>query len=263
MEPWKAILLGLIQGLTEFLPVSSSGHLALAENWLAVPPAERLSLVIAAHLGTLAAVFFAIPARVWRRWMRMPPNDRNRLIVNAVIASAVTGTMFLILSDAVGASFSSLTAVGFGFLGSAIMISIFDGVRKEGSEVEKLRIGGAIVAGVFQGLALFPGLTRSGSVIAGGRAAGLSREEAVFFSFLLAIPAVAGAGVFSLMSPENRLSFSGPVFIVMTTSFAAGIAGGRALVRVAALRSLRFFQYYCICLAAVAFFFAFYRGSDG
>lgn len=263
MEPWKAILLGIIQGVTEFLPVSSSGHLALAETFLGVPESQRLSLVIAAHMGTLGAVLFAIPAQVWRKWAGMPAPQRNRLLANAIMATAVTGGMFLLLSKTIEASFSSMSAVGIGFLGSAAMIAVFDAFKGEGKAAEELSLVGAGIAGLFQGLALFPGLTRSGSVIAGARAVGLSREEAVFFSFLLAIPAIAGGGVFALVSQGIHISFSGPWILVMVTSFGAGVLGGRALVRLARARSLRAFQYYCICLAAGAFFFSVYRGANG
>lgn len=262
MEVWKAIILGIIQGITEFLPVSSSGHLALAQNWLAVPEDQRLSLVIAAHLGTLIAVFFAIPKQVWLKWMGLSKGDRNRLIRNIVLATTVTGAMYALFSNAVEASFTSFFAVGFGFFGSAVMMSIFDLIKKEGVTAEKMGVLGALMAGVFQGMALFPGLSRSGSVLAGARAAGLSRQESVFFSFLLAIPAISGAGLVTLLSPEDHFVVSGAALVVLGGSLITGFLGATLLVRLVRLPSLRVFQYYCICLAAVALFLGFYGGAN-
>ncbi|MHA2620724.1 MAG: undecaprenyl-diphosphate phosphatase [bacterium JZ-2024 1] len=263
MEPWKAIILGIIQGLTEFLPVSSSGHLAIAEDWLTVPEGQRFSLVIASHLGTLCAVFYAIPRETWRRWAHLAPRERARILANVLLASAVTGGIYVLVAPAVEASFTSLIGVGFGFLGSALMVSIFDGVRKEGKSSENLSFVGAITTGLFQGLALFPGVTRSGSVLAGARLSGLSREESVFYSFLLAIPAIGGGGMVAIIHGDTGKVVWGPGLLVIVSSFVTGVIGARILVKLARMRTLRFFQYYCICAAGVAFFFGFFGGHNG
>lgn len=243
MNAFEAAAMAVVQGLTEFLPVSSSGHLALASGVLRVPEGG-LAFDIVLHLGTLLAVLvfygrdlIAIASGSIRR-------ERKSLILLGTIAAAtVPVALFGILAgDFIEGLFRNFyfVSAALAFTGAVLF---FAGEsppdRKPGVSFRQ-----GMTVGLFQTLALFPGVSRSGMTICAGLRAGLSREEAARFSFLLSVPAIAGAAVKELPGAEWSMAPS-----VLLTGFAVSAAVGFAalalLVRFVKKGRIRGFAWYC------------------
>ena len=193
-----AFLLGLLQGFTELLPVSSSGHLALVEQyWQVSIPRGLLGFDVLLHVGSLCALLLCYP-RLWARILVSPfSRDRDdlRLLLFLIVATIPAGIAGIFFGDFFDAM-RSRTALGVGFLLSGIILIIaerFPGQRASSS----LRLWEVIALGVAQVFALPPSVSRSGITMAAGRVLRLSRPEAVDFSFLMAVPAIAGASLFT------------------------------------------------------------------
>ncbi len=204
-----AIIQAIIQGLTEFIPVSSSGHLSIANHFLGIRGEDSILLIIVLHLGTLFAVFIAFRKTIWAlikefffligdifrgkfKWKEM---SGSRRMIFMLIFACVPLLGFYILKDIFEAVASDddiiLEGVCFLFTGFILFISTkVIGGRKGMAE---MRAGDAFTIGIFQGIALLPGVSRSGSTISSGILCGLKREEAVQFSFILGIPPILAA----------------------------------------------------------------------
>lgn len=199
MSILQGVFLGLIQGLGEFLPVSSSGHLLLSRLFLGIQadtPAMKM-LDILLHVGTLIPVLI-----IFRKdWLDMILHPvRNKTLLLLVIASVPTLTVYLAakkLFPAVNgfAVFDSGWFLGSSFLITALFLLLCDRIsyRKTGKSNGKVGIPQAVVMGLFQGIGMIPGISRSGSTILGGVSTGLSRTNAAKFSFMMSAPAIAGS----------------------------------------------------------------------
>ncbi|MCD7843050.1 MAG: undecaprenyl-diphosphate phosphatase [Clostridiales bacterium] len=210
----QSAFLGLVQGIAEFLPISSSGHLSLFQNFLGLQSAEETSMFfdVLLHLGTLIAVFIVYWRDIWEmileffRWIgdlthggtkgkEVPPARRMILLI-------IVGTLplFLVLpiKDLVDGLYSNTYFIGFALLVTGTLLFVSDRMA-HGKKTEKTStIVDALVVGCAQGLATVPGLSRSGTTIAAGLLRGYQREYAVRYSFLMSIPAVIGANILSL-----------------------------------------------------------------
>ncbi len=246
------MILGLVQGLTEFLPVSSTAHLILVTGALGLDPDRfGLSFDVALHLGTALAVLLYF-ARTWlglvrdvlaRRW-RMPV-----LVVVGTLPAAVAGVL---LESAVE---KTLRAPGWIVLGLVVGSVIFVAVERVADRrraMNELRIPDALLMGAAQAIALLPGISRSGITISAGLLRGLTREEATRFSFLLATPVILGAGVKTLLDARKaaELLASPDVLAVgFSVSFVSGLAAVAFLVRFLRTHSLNWFVGYRLVLA--------------
>jgi undecaprenyl-diphosphatase len=260
------VLLGVIQGLTEFLPISSDGHLAIAQLLLGISE-DNLAITVALHSGTLLAVILYFRSDLLRIARALPSiakggaaGDR-RLLVAIVAGSVPTAVIGIALKGPTQALSSNLWAIGAFLLLSGAWNWVV--VRKslaagETRGTDTLKVGDALAIGVVQGLAVMPGLSRSGSTIGMGTALGLSRDAAARYSFLLSLPAVGGALLLEAKDissfPMNEL---GPVILGSVVSFAVGLVALVILFRV--LRKGRFdvFAFYCWALACAVFFAAY------
>ena len=188
MSILESIVLGIVQGLTEFLPVSSSGHLVLLQNVFGFAE-PQLFFDTMLHLGTLIAVVVVM----WKEIIdlfRRPFNKMLYLII-ATIPAVIFGFLF---SDFVEATFSGLY-LGYGFLITAIILTLSEQLSKRQARKSDVGFSSSIVMGFMQVLAMFPGVSRSGSTIAGGLATGIDRKKAASFSFLMSIPVILGSVV--------------------------------------------------------------------
>lgn len=214
MTAWGALALGLIQGVAEFLPISSSGHLAVLQNLFGMQTAEQghLFFDVLLHLGTLISVCIVyyrdladIVAEVFSyfRDKRHPrpgadrPRPSLRLAVMLVIA---TLPLFLILpiSDYIEKLYYNTFFIGLAFLLTGLILFVADRLPRGRTTEKNLSVRDALVVGVCQAIATIPGLSRSGTTITAGLATGFERNFAVKFSFLLSVPAVLGANILSL-----------------------------------------------------------------
>ena len=201
----ETILLGILQGATEFLPISSSGHLVLVPTILHWPPAS-LPLIAIVHQGTLVAVLvyfradlWGIIKAVWQGLMQRQPlaTVESRLGWYIVIGSIPAGAAGLLLESFFEEMFGTPAIVAGFLLVTAVLLIIGERAFSGQKPIEKISLLDAIIVGLFQTLALFPGVSRSGSTITAGLLRGLDRAAAARFSFLLGIPAILGAGLLS------------------------------------------------------------------
>ena len=245
----EAAILGLVQGLTEFLPVSSSGHLALIQAVFEWDNAEaNLAFNVAVHLGSLAAVL----TFVWRDIVTMLTTER-RLIWVGAIATVPLGVIGVSMKDAVKDLSGNLLAVGGFLICTSGILWLATRLREGDRRASELPVARALLIGLAQAAALFPGISRSGSTLVGGLATGLEREQAVRFSFLLAVPAITGAGLFTFLKAEGGGAGDTTELLVgAAVSFVASLFAMRLLVAAVIRRKLGWFSAYCAIVGAVA-----------
>ncbi len=247
MSLWQAILLGALQGITEFLPVSSSGHLALAQAL--IPGFHQPGVVFDAmlHVGTALAVVWA-ERRQLSRWLTT--RSGWRLLWLLVLGTAATAIFGLPLRHAAEAAFTRPLLVGiFLVLTGAVVLStrFLDGGA---AGEETTRWGQAFGIGLVQGLAVFPGISRSGSTIAAGLGLGLDRTWAARFSFLLSVPAIAAATLVEVAGARGQLGALGAPFLAVCLAGGAvaaitGYAALKVVIRTVTSASFSRFAWYC------------------
>ena len=230
LDTLTALALGLIQGLTEFLPVSSSGHIAMGARIFGLRDAP-LALSVVLHAGTLLATVWVLRADLatlardtWsqRKDLTMwRASDSGRLILAVVVATIPTGIIGLSMKDHVERFSHDQQVVAVCLMGSAVMVMLTRLGRGE-EQVPSLRQ--AFFIGVMQGIAVLPGLTRSGSTIAIAMLLGISGAAAFRFSFLLSLPAITGAVLLELGDPAELLGLGWPALLGGVVAFVSGYA---------------------------------------
>ncbi|MCR9199187.1 MAG: undecaprenyl-diphosphate phosphatase [Planctomycetaceae bacterium] len=269
MDYVHAIILAVVQGIAEFLPISSSGHLvisnALLQQFLgsSLPASvtDNATMGIALHFGTLLSILV-----VYRKELITVLKDVHTLAM-IVIATIPVGVVGLLLKDYVDEAFHSPLIAGCALLATAVFLLTGRWLQNQGqvkgpneasvsdmsgtaASQPAIGMGTAIAVGLFQAIAIVPGISRSGSTIAAGMACGMKREDAARFSFLIAIPAIGGASVLELRDfVTGEASFSGsplPVLIGMLVSFVVGVLALRWLIRMVVADRLHLFAFYCL-----------------
>lgn len=278
----KAILLGVVQGLTEFLPVSSSGHLAVAEDLLGVS-LPGLTFEVFVHLGTLAAVLAVYGTDLWAAaagflrsggglwgsprgtdgsgWTAMDPATRlGWLVVVGTVPAAVAG---LALEDAIAAAFDAPTTVAVCWIVTGCLLWWAARRSPSGRPLERATPLDALVVGLFQALALLPGISRSGSTLVGGLLRGLQREEAARLSFLLSVPAIAGAALLQMPEVAAVATVDGWAALLAgaVTAAVTGYAAIRWLLRWLVAGRLAWFAYYLWTVAILLLLYQGWRGA--
>ncbi|MFD2171219.1 undecaprenyl-diphosphate phosphatase [Tumebacillus lipolyticus] len=240
MTLWEAIFLGIIQGVTEFLPISSSGHLVLFQRVLHLEEGA-LTFDILLHLGTLIAVF----AVFWRdiaQILRNPLGKMGRLLLVGALPTAVIGFLFKDYFDAVFASGSTL---GAEFVITGAVIWWADAARQGFKREGEMGYADALLIGTLQGVAIMPALSRSGLTIMGALFRGLDREFAAKYSFLMSIPVILGAVVFDLSDAMAAGTTIGIAEVAgMLAAAIAGFFAIRYMVALIVRRGLRAFAWY-------------------
>ena len=196
MSVFEALILGAIQGLTEFLPVSSSGHLVLFRKILGIS-APALFFDTLLHGGTLIAVFAVLRADIWAL-LRRPVQPLSAYLVLGTLPAVAAALVF---KDTIEAAFESGAFLGFAFLATSLFLALAEILSKKAArprQREEMTWFDSLVIGVFQAIAIVPGLSRSGSTLSASLARGLARDFAARFSFLLSIPAILGALVLQI-----------------------------------------------------------------
>ena len=259
----QAIILGAVQGLTEFLPISSSGHLRIVSSVFWNEDAGA-SFTAVTQLGTEAAVllfFWRDIVRIVKAWfVGLTKKDERGLDYRmgwyVIIATIPIGVLGLLFKDQIRTGARNLYLIAFMLIAFAVVIAVAEKVGRKERPIEKLTTRDGIVMGLAQCLALIPGVSRSGATTSAGLFLGLEREAAVRFSFLLAIPAVTASGLFSLPDAfepvGSGLAASGPQLLVATIiAFALGYASIAWLLKFVANHSLYWFVGYRIVLGVV------------
>jgi undecaprenyl-diphosphatase len=248
----RYLILGMIQGLTEFLPVSSSGHLVLAQRLLGFdPPGVLLEAIL--HWGTLAAilvVFRADVAAILRSLTKRGAIEDRKEIGLLVAGTVPIVVLGLLLRTTIDGIFGSAIVVGASFLATGSLLALTAFVRRR-VERNRARFSDAVVVGLAQAASILPGLSRSGATIAVGRFAGMTPRGAARFSFLLAIPALFGAGLLNLW--EAVRAGSGDVawlglLVGLASAFVVGVAAIRVLLAVISGGRFWVFSVYCVAV---------------
>ncbi len=257
MDPIEALVLGVVQGLTEWLPVSSSGHLVIAQEILGLPAGENLVFDLVVHLGTIAAVCVFFRKELGRVLLSMFMSKATRgdaenalrklgfLLLLGTLPAAAVGVL---LTNQVEDVFD-LQLVGAALMANAALLLISERYGAGGSRKSANAID-AFVIGMFQALAILPGISRSGSTIGGGMLRGLERETAAVFAFLLSVPTLLGAFVYGLLTLDRFELALGESAIGFVAAFITGMASISYLLKAVRQKRLWIFAAYCLVLGA-------------
>ncbi len=262
MDITSSIILGLVQGLTEFLPVSSSGHLILAREFLGLELTNSLVFDVFLHFATLLAIIICFWGDIKRIFIDLRSQGlsarSNNLLFAIVVGTIPAVLVGFFLGDFLENTFRDPTYVAISLIAGSILFFVADRVATEKGGLKPAK---GFFVGVFQALALIPGVSRSGSTISGGLLFGLSRVEAIRFAFLLGIPAIAGALAKTLLDVGLVYFYNLSVFesflilISFLTAFLSGLLAVRFLVRYLSTHSFMPFIIYRLVIAAIILLF--------
>lgn len=285
MTIWEAILLGIVQGLTEFLPVSSSGHLAIIERLLGVSLNGGMLFDVMLHLGTLTAIFVVFKKDIARliletirifidlwnnlttflknrktgeenRYQKIIHNNYRKFVIMILVATVPTAVIGYLLRGIVSAAQATLLFPGLGLLVTGILLLVVDFVETGDKIPKDIPIWKALIIGVCQGFAVFPGVSRSGTTITACLLSGFNRKFAVKFSFIMSIPAIIGAGILEVKEAFSATGITGMfVLCCIIGAVAAGAVGYfciKIMLVLVQKKKLRYFSYYCFIIGLVA-----------
>jgi undecaprenyl-diphosphatase len=259
----EAIFLGFVQGLTEFLPVSSSAHLRIVGLFLPDAQDPGAAFTAVTQLGTETAVliyFWRDIVRIVGRWARslvgrVPRNDPDaRLGWLVIIGTIPIGVVGLLLQDAIETTFRSLWLVAIVLIVFGVVLGVLDRVGRKERRIEHMTFGGGVLIGIAQVLALVPGVSRSGATVSMGLALGYTRAAAARFAFLLAIPAVFLSGIYEAVTSLDTTGAPfgvGDTVIATVVAFVVGFVVIAAFMNYISKRSFMPFVVYRIALGIV------------
>jgi undecaprenyl-diphosphatase len=260
MDAFQAIVLGIVQGLTEFLPISSSGHLRIVPAFFGwEDPGAAFTAVI--QLGTMAAVLLYFRRDLWniaRAWLRSLRDTEARATLEArlgwfiVLGTVPISIIGLVFADTIEDEFRSLYLIATMLIVFGIVMLLAEHVSRRDREIETLTARDAAVIGCAQALALVPGVSRSGATISAGLFLNLTRTTAARFSFLLSVPAVVLSGLFELRHiGEGGGAPAGATALATLLAFVTGYASIAFLLRWLASHSIAVFVAYRFAMAAL------------
>lgn len=249
-----AAILGLVQGLTEFLPVSSSGHLVLAQHMLGLGGVENLTMDLLLHVATLAAVVISFRSDLIRLVVGIASDAGQRRLALLLVAAMIpTGIIGLSIKPFITGAFERPAVVGALLIATGALLYVAPRLRRPSGSLSDLRLPQALWIGLAQGIAVLPGVSRSGTTICVGMLGGMSGEAAARFSFLLAALAISAAMVLNIPGAtslaETHLS---TVAVGMIVAFVSGMLSIRLLMRVARRGRFDGFAYYCWAVGVAA-----------
>lgn len=254
MEVFEAIILGIIQGLTEFLPVSSSGHLVIAKNLFGIET-NNLSFEVAVHAATVMSTILVFRKDIWdliKGFLKFKYNSQTEYIFKILVSMIPVMIVGLLFKDFVESIFGSgLLVVGIALLVTAALLFFSDKAsgnpEKEG---KKLGYKEAFIIGLGQSLAVIPGLSRSGTTISTGLFLGVKREDVAKFSFLMVLIPILGEAFLELISGELSTEASGistlSLMLGTVAAFISGFVACRWMINIVKKAKLKYFALYCV-----------------
>lgn len=252
MSILKAIILGIVQGFTEFLPVSSSGHLVLLQKIFNIDEGA-LTFDIALHLATLIAVIVVYRKRIFE----MVKNPFSKLPVYIVVGTIPIAVFGLLLNDIIESFFETGATLGLGFIFTGLILMYADSTGEKKRKLEQMNIKDPLLIGTSQAVAMLPAVSRSGMTISTALALGIERKTAADFSFLLSIPAILGAVVVDtykmIKTGENALAAIGTAPLAFGMLFAAisGFIAVKSMINLIQKQKLKYFSYYLWIIGAL------------
>ena len=273
MNILQAILLGAVQGLAEFLPISSSGHLAILQNLFHIETDTGMLFDVLLHIGTLTAIFvvfwkdiaklilefFGIVADFIRRF-REPDlivlsSAYRRFVLLIIVSTIPTAILGFIGRDFVEYASSTLLIPGIGLIITSILLFVCDRIGDGRKGIKKITYLNAFEIGIAQGVATIPGISRSGATISACLMLGIKKETAVKYSFIMSIPAVLGAAVLELKDAAGASVSGGTVIAYITGMVVAAVVGYfaiRVMINVVRRKRYLYFSIYCLVIGLVA-----------
>lgn len=269
-ETLNALILGLIQGLTEFLPVSSSGHLAILHEVLGFETESNIFFDVILHLGTLIAVVFFYRNRIAdiirggifgvrslisgkgmkASFFTTPDSKLFSLIILGSVPTAVIGLTFKDFFEGLA---DNLLYVGFALLTTAVLLVLFELKKNAEKKITDMSVIDSFIIGIVQGIAIIPGISRSGSTIAAGKLLGIDKETAANYSFLLSLPAITGAFLLQFKDAvEEGFNFHSYILIGFTAAVISGYFSLKLLIWMIKRSNMYYFAGYCAALAVFA-----------
>ena len=278
MEWFEAILLGLIQGLTEFLPVSSSGHLEIGKELLGVETTDDLLFTTMVHAATVLSTVVVFRHQIWDilkgffcglkginvKDRRLVCNDQTDYLLKMVVSMIPIFIVGVFFKDQVEALFGSIKVVGYSLIATSALLIFSDLASKrparEGAQTYRNGISywQALVVGLGQACAVIPGLSRSGTTISSGLICGVKREVMAQFSFLMVLVPILGETFLEIVGGEFGASSVGvlPLVLGFLSAFLSGLFACKVMVALVKRARLSWFALYCIIVAAAIFIFA-------
>lgn len=264
----ESIILGIVQGLAEFLPISSSGHLALLQHFFGVQGDKILMFTVMLHIGTLVSVFIMYWHDIWElikelfimiadlctgKGLRLAERPVRKLGLMIIVATIPTALMGLLFNDFFESLNENLLFIGFGFLITGFLLYFSEKIGKARNGIEQMNFRNGIFIGILQGIAICPGISRSGSTMVGGLFTGLTREFAVRFAFLISIPSILGAAIVELpdaLRTSTDSAMAGPMIVGVVVAAICGVLAIKAMIKVVVDQKLKYFSYYVWVLGA-------------
>ena len=265
----EAIILGLVQGLAEFLPISSSGHLALLQQVFGIDEEKVLLFAVLLHVGTLVSVFFVYWKDIWEllvelcltikdlctgKGLRMEERPVRKLGVMIIVATIPTAIIGLLFNDLFDSLYTSVLPIGIGLIITGFLLMLAEKTGNSTRGIKEMNCRNAIFVGIVQGIAICPGISRSGSTLFGSLICNLDRKFAVKFVFLISIPSILGSAI--MEAPDAikegiNISELGPVLVGMLVAAVAGFIAIKTMIKVVSNKKLSYFSYYVWALGLV------------
>lgn len=258
MDWLQALILGLVQGLTEYLPVSSSGHLAIGSYLFGIEGDENLAFTVAVHVATVLSTLVILWKEIdwiFRGLFKMQLNDETRYVINIIISMIPVGIVGVFFKDTVENIFGSgLLIVGCMLLLTAMLLTFSYYAKPR--QKEKISLRDAFIIGIAQACAVMPGLSRSGSTIATGLLLGNKKEKLAQFSFLMVIPPILGEALLDILKAVKGEELFGGIdtmslIIGFLAAFISGCLACQWMINVVKKGKLIYFGIYCAIAGAI------------
>lgn len=269
MSYFEAIILGLVQGLAEFLPISSSGHLALLQQWFGIQEDKVLLFAVLLHVGTLISVFIVY----WRdiaelivelfltikdlctgKGLRLQERPVRKLGIMIIVATIPTGIIGILFNDLFDSLYNSIIPIGIGLIITGFLLVMAERMGASNRGIEQMNFRNALFIGTVQGIAICPGISRSGSTLFGSLICNLDRKFAVKFVFLISIPSILGSAVMeapAALESGFGMAQLGPVLVGMIVAAVSGLIAIKTMIKIVSDKKLNYFSYYVWALGLI------------
>ena len=261
MSYFEAIILGLVQGLAEFLPISSSGHLALLQQWFGIQEDKVLLFAVLLHVGTLISVFIVY----WRdiaelivelfltikdlctgKGLRLQERPVRKLGIMIIVATIPTGIIGILFNDLFDSLYNSIIPIGIGLIITGFLLVMAERMGASNRGIEQMNFRNALFIGTVQGIAICPGISRSGSTLFGSLICNLDRKFAVKFVFLISIPSILGSAVMeapAALESGFDMAQMGTVLVGMIVAAVSGLIAIKTMIKIVSDKKLNYFSY--------------------
>lgn len=276
MTYFEAVILGLVQGLAEFLPISSSGHLALLQQWFGIEEDKVLLFAVLLHVGTLVSVFIVYWKDIWElivelcltikdiftgKGLRIEERPVRKLGVMIIVATIPTGIIGIFFNDFFDSLYTSVLPIGIGLIITGFLLTLAEKMGSSRRGIKQMNYRNAIFIGIVQGIAICPGISRSGSTLFGSLVCNLNREFAVKYVFLISIPSILGSAVLeapAALEAGMEMSQLGPIIVGMIVAAVSGLIAIKTMIKVVSDKKLNYFSYYVWLLGAAVVIYSFF-----